>query len=59
VPLNYAPEAPRLKKSWIKKIGTMQEYFKDFASQMAETFIQNDLTKHIQQTIKALLIYEN
>ena len=45
VPLHYAPEAPRLKKTWIKKSGNMQEYFKEFTSQMAEMFIHKQLDK--------------
>ena len=40
VPLHYAPEAPKSKKS-----GNMQEYFKDFTTQMAETFIHKQLDK--------------
>ena len=32
IPLLHAPEAPnvRLKKTWMKKEGSVQEYFKDF-----------------------------
>ena len=45
VPLQYAPEAPRLKKTWVKKNGNMQDYFKDFTAQMAEAFIHKQLDK--------------
>ena len=45
VPLHYTPEAPRLKKTCIKKSANMQEYFKDFTSQMAETCIHKQLDK--------------
>ena len=27
IPLRYAPEAPKLKKTWVKKQGTMQDLF--------------------------------
>ena len=32
VPLQYATEAPKLIKTWIKKNGNVQDYFEDFTS---------------------------
>jgi len=45
IPLLHAPEAPRLKKTWVKKEGPVQEYFKDFVSQMTEAFVHKQLDK--------------
>ena len=45
IPLLHAPEVPRLKKTWVKKEGPVQEYFKDFVSQMTEAFVHKQLDK--------------
>ena len=45
IPLQYVPEAPKLKKTWVKKKGPITEYFKDFVGQMAEAFIHKQLDK--------------
>ena len=37
IPLRYAPEAPKLKQSWVQKEGTITELFKDFVSQAANS----------------------
>ena len=41
IPLRYAPEAPKLKQSWVQKEGTITEFFKDFVSQAAEQFMHS------------------
>ena len=45
VPLRYAPEVPKLKKTWVKKQGPIQQYFQDFVGQMAQAFIHKQLDK--------------
>ena len=45
VPLRYAPEVPKLKKTWVKKEGPIQQYFQDFVGQMAQAFIHKQLDK--------------
>ena len=45
IPLRFAPEAPKLKKTWVKKSGPITHYFKDFALQLAEQFIHTQLDK--------------
>jgi len=45
IPLRFAPEAMKLKKTWVKKSGPITHYFKDFALQLAEQFIHTQLDK--------------
>ena len=45
VPLRYAPEVPKLKKTWVKKEGPIHQYFQDFVGQMAQAFIHKQLDK--------------
>ena len=45
IPLRFAPEAPKLKKTWVKKEGPMGDFFKDFVSQLAQQFIHTQLDK--------------
>ena len=45
IPLRFAPEAPKLKKTWVKKSGPIQDYFKDFPLQLAQQFINTQLNK--------------
>jgi len=45
IPLRFVPEAPKLKKTWVKKEGPMGDFFKDFVSQLAQQFIHTQLDK--------------
>ena len=45
IPLRHVPEAPKIKKTWVKKSGSMNEYFKDFVGQMTEAFIHKQLDR--------------
>ena len=38
-------EAPKLMKTWVKKEGTITEYFQDFVSHIAQAFIHKQLDK--------------
>ena len=45
IPLRFAPQAPKLKKTWVKKEGTITEYFQDFVGHIAQAFIHKQLDK--------------
>ena len=45
IPLRFAPEAPKLKKTWVKKQGPIGDYFKDFVQQLAQQYIHTQLDK--------------
>ena len=45
IPLRYALEAPKLKKTWVRKEGPIGDFFKDFVTQLAQQFIHTQLDK--------------
>ena len=45
IPLRYAPEAPKLKKTWVRKEGPIGDFFKGFVTQLAQQFIHTQLDK--------------
>ena len=45
IPLRFAPQAPKRKKTWVKKEGTITQYFQDFVGHIAQAFIHKQLDK--------------
>ena len=45
IPLRYPPEGPKQKKTWVRKVGPIGDFFKDFVTQLAQQFIHTQLDK--------------